>query len=133
MRFICIGRPRTSPLTLAIGPTYISPHYADNILSDVRPIKLKLEALRSINVLLDEFLYKILGAAGSLATDHLKAGLNKTLPTPLGKEAVLEAEMELKEYWERNTPHTPTEQDFDLHWSFEVRGSSLHEPLPLFK
>lgn len=87
----------------------------------MRPIKLKLEALRSINVLLDEFLYKILGAAGSLSTDSLKTGLHKILPTALGKEAVLEAEVELKEYWDRNTPHTPSKQDFDLYWSFEVR------------
>ena len=91
------------------------------ILSDVRPIKLKLEALRSINVLLDEFLYNILSAAGSLSTEQLKAGLNKLLPTPVGKEAVLEAEVELKSYWERNTPDAaPTKQDFDLQWSFEV-------------
>lgn len=87
----------------------------------MRPIKLKLEALRSVNVLLDEFLYKILGSAGSLATDKLKSGLSKVLPTSLGKAAVLEAEVELKAYWERNTPHTPTKQDFDLQWSFAVR------------
>ncbi|KAJ3520688.1 hypothetical protein NM688_g9126 [Phlebia brevispora] len=102
------------------GPSYISSSYADNILSDVRPIKLKLEALRSINVLLDEFLYKILGAAQSLSTDSLKAGLNKVLPTALGKDAVLEAEVELKAYWERNTPHKLAKEEFDLQWSFEL-------------
>ncbi|PSR74854.1 hypothetical protein PHLCEN_2v9497 [Hermanssonia centrifuga] len=99
---------------------YISSRSADVILSDVRPIKLKLEALRSINVFLDDFLHKILNAAGSLSTDSLKAGLNKILPTALGKEAVLEAELELKAYWERNTPHTPAKQEFDLQWSFEL-------------
>ncbi|KAI0686484.1 hypothetical protein BC835DRAFT_1420321 [Cytidiella melzeri] len=102
------------------GPTYISSRSADVILSDVRPIKLKLEALRSMNVLLDEFLYKLLSAANSLSTEKLKAGLNKVLPTTLGKDAVLEAELELKAYWERNTPHTPTTQEFDLQWSFEL-------------
>lgn len=73
-----------------------------------------------MNVLLDEFLYNILDTANSLSTDKLKAGLHKVLPTTLGKDAVLEAELELKAYWERNTPHTPTNQDFDLQWSFEV-------------
>lgn len=106
---------------ISLGPNYISSHSADVILSDVRPIKLKLEALRSVNVLLDEFLYKILSTAGSLATDRLKNGLGKVLPTSLGKAAVLEAEVELKAYWERNTPHTPNKQEFDLQWSFEVR------------
>jgi hypothetical protein len=87
----------------------------------VRPIKLKLEALRSMNVLLDEFLYSILSAANSLSTERIKAGLHKVLPSTVGKDAVLEAELELKAYWERNTPHTPASQDFDLQWSFEVR------------
>ena len=108
------------------GPSYVSSHSADVILSDVRPIKLKLDALRSVYVLLDEFLYKILDAAGSLSTDRLKSGLNKVLPTSLGKDAVLEAEVELKAYWERNTPHTPTQQDFNLEWSFEVRLNTDH-------
>ncbi len=108
-------------LFTSLGPSYISSSYADNILSDIRPIRLKLEALRSVNVLLDEFLYNILRAAGSLLTDSIKAGLNKVLPTALGKEAVLEAEMELKAYWERNTPYKPAKEEFDLQWSFEVR------------
>lgn len=120
---------RQSALIYTAGPSYISSRSADVILSDVRPIKLKLEALRSINVFLDEFLHKILNAAGSLSTDSLKAGLNKILPTALGKEAVLEAELELKAYWERNTPHTPAKQEFDLQWSFEVSRVQLLELL----
>lgn len=107
------------------GANFISSHSADVIISDVRPIKLKLEALRSLNVLLDEFLYTILSAAGSLTTDRLKSGLNKLLPNGLGKAAVTEAEVELKAYWERNAPHTPTVENFDLEWSFEVRRGAL--------
>lgn len=109
------------------GPNYISSRSADVILSDVRPIKLKLDALRSINVLLDEFLYNLLKAAGSLTTDKLKTSLIKILPTTLGKEAILEAEIELKAYWERTTASPSaqnagdTGRDFDLQLSFEVR------------
>ncbi|KAI0082548.1 hypothetical protein K474DRAFT_1655346 [Panus rudis PR-1116 ss-1] len=107
------------------GPNYISSRSADVILSDVRPIKLKLDALRSINVLLDEFLYNLLGAAGSIATEKLKTSLLRILPTGLGKEAVLEAELELKAYWERNPSSASryagdTGHDFDLQWSFEL-------------
>ncbi|KAI0784862.1 hypothetical protein C8Q75DRAFT_373065 [Abortiporus biennis] len=107
------------------GPNYISSHSADAILSDVRPIKLKLEALRAINVLLDEFLYNILNAAGSVSTNRIKTGLIRILPTSLGKEAVLEAELELKAYWERSSPSSPkntteTAGEFDLQWSFEL-------------
>ncbi|CAL1700124.1 unnamed protein product [Somion occarium] len=108
------------------GPNYISSRSADVILSDVRPIKLKLDALRSINVLLDEFLYNLLKAAGSLTTDKLKTSLIKILPTTLGKEAILEAEIELKAYWERTTASPSaqnagdTGRDFDLQLSFEL-------------
>lgn len=110
-----------------IGPSYISSHSADVILSEVRPIKLKIEALRSINVLLDEFLYNILSTACSLSTDKLRASLLTLLPTTLGKEALLEAEVELRAYWERTGPAkvtlTSIEDDtktFHLQWSFEV-------------
>lgn len=107
------------------GPTYITSRSADVILSDVRPIKLKLEALRSMNVLLDEFLYNVLNAANSLSTDKLKTGLHKVLPSNLGNDSILEAELELKAYWERNTPHAPANQEFDLQWSFEVCPHSV--------
>ncbi|KAL1944100.1 hypothetical protein VTO73DRAFT_3285 [Trametes versicolor] len=109
------------------SPGYISARSAEVILSDVRPIKLKLEALQSINVLLDEFLYSILSLSRSLATDKLKGALLKVLPTSLGKEALLEAEVELKAYWERTTsarsPASARNADvsqYDLQWSFEL-------------
>lgn len=104
------------------GPSYITSRSADVILSDVRPIKLKLDALQSINVLLDELLYNILSASHSLSTDKFKIALSKLVPTNLGKEALLEAEIELKAYYERTKPHNSdeTEGQFDLQWSFEV-------------
>jgi hypothetical protein len=96
-------------------------------LSDIRPIKLKVEALRSVNAFLDELLWTILSNSRSLATDRIKATLLKIIPTTLGKEALLEAEVELKAYWERTSsrrnPNTATAEgeDFPLQWSFEVR------------
>jgi len=112
--------PQSSP-----GPSYISSHSADVILSDIRPIKLQVDALRCINVLLDEFLYNVLNAARSLSTDKLRAGLLKVLPTSLGKDALLEAEVELRAYWDRTGPdniqHTDDQgKTFHLQWSFEV-------------
>lgn len=110
---------------LALGPSYLSSRSADVILSDVRPIKLAIEALQVINVLLDELLYTILSEAQSLAPDKLKASLLKVVPTGLGKEALLEAEVELQSYSERKTsPHTSRSSagaSFSLQWNFEVR------------
>lgn len=88
---------------------------------------MKIEALRSINILLDEFLYSILNTACSLSTDKLRASLLSLLPTTLGKEALLEAEVELRAYWDRTGPADvtvpPLEDDtntFHLQWAFEV-------------
>lgn len=110
-----------------LGPTYVSIRSAEVILSDIRPIKLKIEALNSVNVLLDEFLYSILEAARSLTTEKLREGLLKVLPTALGKEALLEAEVELRAYWDRTkppgSPPVPFDEskEFHLQWTFEVR------------
>jgi hypothetical protein len=120
------GANHLSHLHVATGPAYISSRSADVILSDIRPIKLNIEALRSINVFLDEFLYSVLNAARSLTTHQLKSGLLKVLPTALGKEALLEAEMELRAYWERTagsgTSVATDDQgkEVNLQWSFEV-------------
>ncbi|KAH7887493.1 hypothetical protein F5I97DRAFT_838227 [Phlebopus sp. FC_14] len=82
-------------------PSYLSARSADVILSDIRPTTLTSDALDAVNALLDELLHSILTAARALTTSQLRAGLHKVLPTTLGKEAVLEAEMELRAYWER--------------------------------
>ncbi|KAF6762040.1 hypothetical protein DFP72DRAFT_877843 [Ephemerocybe angulata] len=113
-------------LVEANGPTYISSHSADVILSDIRPFKLKTDALLSINVLLDELLYIILSNSNSLVPDRLRASLLAILPTSLGKEALLEAEVELRAYWERTAASgvAPAVEDdtttFHLQWTFEL-------------
>jgi hypothetical protein len=120
------GENHLAHLYIAPGPAYISSRSADVILSDIRPIKLNIEALRSINVFLDEILYSVLNAARSLTTHQLKSGLLKVLPTALGKEALLEAEMELRAYWERTAGSGASVaaddqgKDVNLQWSFEV-------------
>jgi hypothetical protein len=88
-------------------------------------MKLKVEALRSVNAFLDELLWNILSLSRSLSTDRIKTSLLKILPTTLGKEALLEAEVELKAYWERTIPTpNPTAiiegEQFPLQWSFEL-------------
>lgn len=115
-----------------LSPCYISSRSADVILSDVRPTKLSADALDSINAFLDELLHTILGAARALTTAQLRAGLHKVLPTTLGKEAVLEAELELRAYWERTggilqPGLSPAVEDsaFNLSWTFEVSVPSL--------
>ncbi|KAG8736335.1 hypothetical protein FRC12_017672, partial [Ceratobasidium sp. 428] len=79
-------------------PAYVSARSADEILSTIRPTKIKAESLRSLNIFLDELLWLILHSARSLATNRLKAGLLQIMPSALGKDAILEAEVELRTY-----------------------------------
>jgi hypothetical protein len=109
---------------------YVSSHSADVILSDIRPVKLAPDALGCLNATLDEILQNVILAAHSLHTDRLKAGLNRVLPTPLGKEALLEAELELRAYWERMKAVVPPpaqsaqpDPHFHVQWAIEVRVS----------
>ncbi|KAH7103061.1 hypothetical protein BKA62DRAFT_698490 [Auriculariales sp. MPI-PUGE-AT-0066] len=106
---------------------YLSGRSAEVILSDVRPTKARPETLYAVNKLLDELLLLALSSARSIATEKLKAGLLKVLPTPLGKDAILEAEIELRAYQERTAPADPTgavdnssPKDFPLVPVFEL-------------
>lgn len=112
------------------APSYLSQSKAEAILSEVRPTKVKTDTLICVNVFLDELLWLVLSTARSFSTDRLKIGLLKTLPTSLGKDALLEAEVELKAYWEKtginalraleNSP-SPSPSEFPLQAAFEVR------------
>jgi hypothetical protein len=109
------------------GPSYVAAQSADVILSDVRPIRLKVEALKAINALLDEFLFNILKSANSLSTDRLRASLLELLPTSLGKDALLEAEVELRAYYERMGTGAVSSlgddsKTFNFQFAFEVRS-----------
>ncbi|KAI9466969.1 hypothetical protein BJY52DRAFT_1235607 [Lactarius psammicola] len=93
---------------IAHNPMYISAHSAEVILSDFRPLKLQPDALQFLNLLLDDILANILTSSRSILTDRIKSGLLKTLPTTIGKDALLEAEMELHAYWQRPNAIKPS-------------------------
>ncbi|KAI0004969.1 hypothetical protein BJV74DRAFT_316414 [Russula compacta] len=87
---------------------YVSAHSAETILSDFRPLKLQADTLTFLNLLLDDILANIITSSRSILTDRLKTGLLKTIPTTIGKDALLEAEMELRAYWQRPNAIKPT-------------------------
>ncbi|CAG8823633.1 9213_t:CDS:1, partial [Dentiscutata erythropus] len=77
------------------------------IIADVAPYRISSEALFAINTFLDEFLYCLIDSARSLDLVRIKLAIGQVLPTSLGKNAVQEAELELKTYWESgNSDHT---------------------------
>jgi hypothetical protein len=111
---------------LLTAPTFISSRSADVILSDIRPTKLTPDALNSINSLLDELLYTILNAARAFNPSRLRTAMHKVLPTTLGKEAILEAEMELRAYYQRTgtaagSGSSGEDGVFNVQWACEVR------------
>jgi hypothetical protein len=117
-----------SDLSFPSTVSYVSHRSAEVILSDIRPIQVKAEALQCVNSFLDELLFTVLREAHSLSPDRLREGLRKVLPTQLGKEALLEAEVELKAFYERtgplSSPRTNTGgdgPDFQLESVFQVR------------
>ena len=105
-------------------------------MSEVRPTNIKTDTLICVNVFLDELLWLVLSTARSFSTDRLKIGLLKTLSTSLGKDALLEAEVELKTYWEKtginalraleNSP-SPSPLEFPLQAAFEVSSVKITE------
>jgi hypothetical protein len=111
------------------APSYLSSAKAELCLSELRPTNIRTEALICINVFLDELLWLVLSSSRSFNTERLKIGLLKALPTTLGKEALLEAEVELRVYWEK-TGHaalkhieaapTLSSSEFPLQAAFEV-------------
>jgi hypothetical protein len=114
---------------------YISAHSAETILSDFRPLKLQADALSFLNLLLDDILANIITSSRSILTDRLKTGLLKTVPTMIGKDALLEAEMELRAYWQRPNAVRPSpaqvsvsEYNFSLPSMIEARAASNRPP-----
>jgi len=108
------------------APMFISSRSADVILSDIRPTKLTPDALNSINALLDELLYIILNAARAFNPSSLRTAMHKVLPTTLGKEAILEAEMELRAYYQRTDVTAGSGSSgedglLNVQWAYEVR------------
>ncbi|SNX85959.1 uncharacterized protein MEPE_04668 [Melanopsichium pennsylvanicum] len=87
-------------LTLSDVPSFISARSANTLISENRPTRIQAGTLLVLNGLLDELLLVILSSARSLATDRIKSdgmlrAFNNNL---LAKDAVLEAELELRSY-----------------------------------
>ncbi|UZJ54890.1 hypothetical protein CBS101457_004210 [Exobasidium rhododendri] len=92
-------------------PSYISSRSANSLISYARPTRIQAVTLYYLNKILDELLLLILSSAKSLATDRIKSdGILKVLGgqsgngsgagAVLAKNAVLEAELELRSYLE---------------------------------
>ncbi|CAG8597929.1 4093_t:CDS:2 [Ambispora leptoticha] len=93
---------------------YISQRAANSIIAGVAPYRISSEALQAINNFLDEFLYYLIDAAHSLDLVRIKTAISTVLPTSVGKNAVSEAELELKTYVESGNSDNTKERTIEI-------------------
>jgi hypothetical protein len=88
------------------------------------------DALHGINQFLDEFLVRLLTHAQSLDLSQIKASVFHLLPSTLGKNAIVEAELEVKTFTETEVI------DYDVYEKMRTLGAPsfpLKKCLPLLR
>ena len=110
---------------------YICQNAANAIISEIGPYQVSNDALQAINQFLDEFLIYLLSSSLSLDLSRIKAVVFSLLPSTLGKNAIVEAELEVKTF-------TETEAiDYESYEKMRTLGSDgqfpLNDTLPLLR
>ncbi|ORZ04489.1 hypothetical protein BCR42DRAFT_497014 [Absidia repens] len=100
---------------------YICQRAANAIISEVGSYRVSTDALHGINQFLDEFLVRLLTHGQSLDLSRIKASVFHLLPSTLGKNAIVEAELEVKTFTETEVI------DYDVY----EKMRSLGPPFPL--
>ncbi|KAI8980809.1 hypothetical protein BDB01DRAFT_851550 [Pilobolus umbonatus] len=108
---------------MAFDEHYICQRAANAIISEIGPYRVSTDALQSINQFLDEFIVILLTSAMSLDLSQIKVVVFALLPSTLGKNAIVEAELEVKTF-------TETESiDYELYERMRNLGSETTFPL----
>jgi hypothetical protein len=76
---------------------YVCQRAAHAIIAEIGPLRVSSDALQAINVFIDEFLALLVVSASSLDLVRIKTAVIQLLPHSLGKNALVEAEIELKQ------------------------------------
>ncbi|KAG1456866.1 hypothetical protein G6F46_001779 [Rhizopus delemar] len=85
---------------MALDEHYICQRAANAIISEIGPFRVSTDALQTINQFLDEFIVLLLRCSLSLDLSEIKATIFNLLPSTLGKNAIVEAELEVKTFTE---------------------------------
>ncbi|KAI7874535.1 hypothetical protein K492DRAFT_240794 [Lichtheimia hyalospora FSU 10163] len=83
-----------------VDARYICQSAANAIISEIGPYRVSTDALQAINHFLDEYLVLLLMSSLSLDLSRIKAVVFTLLPSTLGKNAIVEAELEVKTFTE---------------------------------
>ncbi|OBZ90367.1 hypothetical protein A0J61_01596 [Choanephora cucurbitarum] len=115
---------------MTLDEHYICQRAANAIISEIGPYRVSTDALQAINQFLDEFIVLLLTSSLSLDLSQIKSVVFSLLPSTLGKNAIVEAELEVKTF-------TETESiDFELYERMRALSGSefpLSEALPLLR
>ncbi|KAI8140514.1 hypothetical protein BJV82DRAFT_671590 [Fennellomyces sp. T-0311] len=79
---------------------YVCHRAANAIITEVDPLRVSTDALQVINQFLDEFVTLLLSSSQSLDLSRIKTTVLTLLPSALGKNAIVEAELQVKSYSE---------------------------------
>lgn len=92
-------KPQPNAHVSKLGKEYVSIQAASAIIAEVGPLRISSDALVALNQFLDEFLIMLLVQAQCLDLAQFKSAVAHTLSySSLGKNAIVEAELELKSY-----------------------------------
>ncbi|KAI8066959.1 uncharacterized protein B0P05DRAFT_552922 [Gilbertella persicaria] len=115
---------------MTLDEHYICQRAANAIISEIGPYRVSTDALQAINQFLDEFIVLLLTSSLSLDLSQIKSVVFNLLPSTLGKNAIVEAELEVKTF-------TETESiDYELYErmrNFSGSEFPLSEALPLLR
>ncbi|KAI8337803.1 hypothetical protein BD560DRAFT_450927 [Blakeslea trispora] len=115
---------------MTLDEHYICQRAANAIISEIGPYRVSTDALQAINQFLDEFIVLLFTSSLSLDLSQIKSVVFNLLPSTLGKNAIVEAELEVKTF-------TETESiDFELYERMRALTGSefpLSEALPLLR
>ncbi|KAI7883887.1 hypothetical protein K492DRAFT_205087 [Lichtheimia hyalospora FSU 10163] len=87
-------------MSRAFDASYVCHRAANAIVTQVDPLRVSSDALQIINQFLDEFITLLLTSAKSLDLSRIKTAVVALLPSSLGKNAIVEAELQVKSYTE---------------------------------
>ena len=115
---------------MTLDEHYICQRAANAIISEIGPFRVSTDALQAINQFLDEFIILLLTCSLSLDLSQIKSVVVSLLPSTLGKNAIVEAELEVKTF-------TETESiDYDLYErmrNLAEKDFPLNEAVPLLR
>ncbi|KAL1922056.1 uncharacterized protein VTP21DRAFT_10698 [Calcarisporiella thermophila] len=108
-------------------PKYVAHVAANAIISESGSCRISMDALRAVNAFFDQFLFLLLSSTRSLDLNRIKHTALQMLPGTLGKNAIVEAELEAKSYLQNNpsylsenTENTYEQEIFPLQKAFSL-------------